>query len=119
MVGREAALAELESCLDKALRGQRQVIFVSGEAGIGKTTLVDAFHHRATRPHLRMAWGLVLKSASVAGERFSVWAITPTLDIEPDHIENLCDRLAGDAGLTPCTWQGPNTGPRAAGGARG
>ena len=58
MVGREAALADLESCLDRALRGQRQVIFVTGEAGIGKTTLVDAFHHRAIRhPHLRMARG--------------------------------------------------------------
>src|SRR5215472_15472205 len=58
MVGREAALAELDSRLEKALRGQRQVVFVTGEPGIGKTTLADVFHQRATRrPNLRMARG--------------------------------------------------------------
>ncbi len=43
LVGREAALAELRGHLDTALRGQRQVLFVTGEAGIGKTTVVEAF----------------------------------------------------------------------------
>jgi predicted ATPase len=58
MVGRETALAELDSRLEKAVRGQRQVVFVTGEAGIGKTTLADVFHQRATRrPNLRMARG--------------------------------------------------------------
>jgi tetratricopeptide (TPR) repeat protein len=31
--------------------------------------------------------------ASVAGERFSVWAITSLLDIGPEQIEDLCDQL--------------------------
>ncbi|HWS65129.1 MAG TPA: winged helix-turn-helix domain-containing protein, partial [Steroidobacteraceae bacterium] len=44
IVGRKTALAELGACLASALRGQRQLVFVTGEAGIGKTTLVDAFH---------------------------------------------------------------------------
>jgi DNA-binding winged helix-turn-helix (wHTH) protein/tetratricopeptide (TPR) repeat protein len=58
MVGRKAALAELQRSLDKALRGHRQVIFVTGEAGIGKTTLVDVFHQwAARRPNLRVARG--------------------------------------------------------------
>ena len=43
IVGREGALAELKGALDKALQGQRQIVFVTGEAGIGKTTLVDVF----------------------------------------------------------------------------
>src|SRR5215468_9479174 len=43
LVGRESARAQLEGCLGKALRGHRQMVFVAGEAGIGKTTLVDAF----------------------------------------------------------------------------
>jgi DNA-binding winged helix-turn-helix (wHTH) protein/tetratricopeptide (TPR) repeat protein len=43
IVGRERALAELDCCLSKALRGQRQIVFVTGEPGIGKTTLVDEF----------------------------------------------------------------------------
>jgi DNA-binding winged helix-turn-helix (wHTH) protein/predicted ATPase len=43
MVGREAELAQLEQWLEQARRGVRQTVFVAGEAGIGKTTLVDAF----------------------------------------------------------------------------
>jgi len=43
VVGREAELTQLQNVFEKALRGERQIVFVSGEAGIGKTTLVDAF----------------------------------------------------------------------------
>src|SRR5262249_44963544 len=43
LAGRDAELAQLHSLLEKALRGERQLVFVTGEAGIGKTTLVDAF----------------------------------------------------------------------------
>ena len=47
IVGREDAMAQLEQALDKALNGQRQIVFITGEAGIGKTTLVDVFHQSA------------------------------------------------------------------------
>src|SRR6266478_2064977 len=58
VVGRKTALAELDVCLASALRGQRQAIFVTGEAGIGKTALVDVFQQQATRrPNLRLARG--------------------------------------------------------------
>ena len=42
----------LDRRLEKALSGTRQVVFVSGEAGVGKTTLVDAFvaHARGKAP---------------------------------------------------------------------
>ena len=43
LVGRQAELERLHSWLAKATNGTRQVIFVTGEPGIGKTTLVDAF----------------------------------------------------------------------------
>jgi DNA-binding winged helix-turn-helix (wHTH) protein/predicted ATPase len=42
-VGREAELTCLHAWLASALRGVRQVVFVTGEAGLGKTTLVEAF----------------------------------------------------------------------------
>lgn len=42
-VAREAELRHLQECLAAALRGDRQVVLITGEAGIGKTTLVDAF----------------------------------------------------------------------------
>src|SRR5713101_3303010 len=47
LVGREAELAQLHGWLEKALRGERQVVFVTGESGIGKTTVVEAFLARA------------------------------------------------------------------------
>jgi DNA-binding winged helix-turn-helix (wHTH) protein/predicted ATPase len=47
-VGREAELGTLHGWLAQARRGERCVGFVTGEAGIGKTTLVDAFLAQAT-----------------------------------------------------------------------
>jgi DNA-binding SARP family transcriptional activator/type II secretory pathway predicted ATPase ExeA len=41
--GREAELAQLNSWLDQALGGTRQLVFVTGESGLGKTTLVETF----------------------------------------------------------------------------
>ena len=46
LVGREAELTQLHRWLEKALSGDRQIVFVSGEPGIGKTTLVEAFRRR-------------------------------------------------------------------------
>jgi DNA-binding winged helix-turn-helix (wHTH) protein/predicted ATPase len=43
LVAREGELAQLHQHFAQALGGMRQVVFVTGEAGIGKTTLVDAF----------------------------------------------------------------------------
>jgi DNA-binding winged helix-turn-helix (wHTH) protein/predicted ATPase len=43
VVGRELALARMHRWLRRMLRGERQIAFVTGEAGIGKTALVDAF----------------------------------------------------------------------------
>jgi predicted ATPase len=42
-VAREAEVATLEQWFAKALQGERHLGFITGEAGIGKTTLVDAF----------------------------------------------------------------------------
>jgi hypothetical protein len=42
-VGREAELARLVELWGSAERGRRQVVFVTDEAGIGKTTLVEGF----------------------------------------------------------------------------
>lgn len=43
LVGRNSAMGELNRSLESALRGHRQLIFITGEPGIGKTTLADAF----------------------------------------------------------------------------
>jgi predicted ATPase len=46
-VGRERELEELRGYLDKALAGQGQVCFVTGQAGSGKTALVRQFMQQA------------------------------------------------------------------------
>jgi DNA-binding winged helix-turn-helix (wHTH) protein/tetratricopeptide (TPR) repeat protein len=43
IVGRDAALAELTAAATRAAAGKRQLVFVTGEPGIGKTTLLDHF----------------------------------------------------------------------------
>ena len=43
LTGRERELDALHRALATALTGVRQLLFVMGEAGLGKTTLVDAF----------------------------------------------------------------------------
>lgn len=59
LIGREKALDELRDVHGKALRNQRQIVFISGEIGIGKTTLVDEFQRQvaADLPDLRIARG--------------------------------------------------------------
>ncbi|HET7107418.1 MAG TPA: AAA family ATPase [Candidatus Acidoferrum sp.] len=58
IVGRENALAQLDNFLDNAVQGERQIVFITGEAGIGKTTLADLFQQTATsRRKLRIARG--------------------------------------------------------------
>ena len=44
IVGRSLPLAELQSAFVKAHHGERQLVFVTGEAGIGKTSLVRQFN---------------------------------------------------------------------------
>lgn len=48
IVGRDGAFQQLRACYEQARAGQRQLVFVTGEPGIGKTALVDAMVGRWT-----------------------------------------------------------------------
>jgi predicted ATPase len=75
LVGREAELALLHERLRRALAGERQVVFVTGEAGIGKTALVTAFLQQiAQRTAVWIAHGKCIEDYG-AGE-----AYLPVLD---------------------------------------
>jgi len=50
-VARERELSQLQTFLDRALAGQGQVCFVTGEAGSGKTALVTQFARRVQDAH--------------------------------------------------------------------
>jgi len=70
MVGREPALAQMQNWSRRAFGGERQVVFVTGEAGIGKTTLVEAFLQRvAGDPKIRVGQGQCLEQYG-AGEAY-------------------------------------------------
>jgi DNA-binding winged helix-turn-helix (wHTH) protein len=47
--GRQPELTRLDECLSHAQSGARQVVFVTGEAGIGKTRLVTEFLRASSR----------------------------------------------------------------------
>jgi DNA-binding winged helix-turn-helix (wHTH) protein/predicted ATPase len=57
LVGRALALDRLRACLDRARAGERQVVLVSGEPGIGKTAVVEAFLAGAAREGLPVGTG--------------------------------------------------------------
>lgn len=49
--GRETQIQHLEDCLTKVMAGRPQLAFVAGDAGVGKTTLLNAFCRRANNEH--------------------------------------------------------------------
>src|SRR5262249_22962890 len=57
-IGRSGELALLHRALNRASRGQRQTVFVTGDAGLGKTTLLECFVEEArATSRARIGWG--------------------------------------------------------------
>jgi len=62
VVGRDGVLSQMQRWLEKMLGGERQIVFVTGEAGIGKTALVDTFAQRiASDRNIRIGRGQCLE----------------------------------------------------------
>ena len=62
LIGREPVLTRLREILARVRGSQRQVVFVTGEAGIGKTSVVEAFLKEAIRePQVLVARGQCLE----------------------------------------------------------
>jgi DNA-binding SARP family transcriptional activator len=64
MVGRRAELARLVRVLDDVLTGETRVAVVQGEAGVGKTRLVEALASEATRRGAAVAVGRSLEGGA-------------------------------------------------------
>jgi DNA-binding winged helix-turn-helix (wHTH) protein/predicted ATPase len=70
MVAREGELVHLDQHFAQALHGARQLVFIAGEAGIGKTTLVDAFVAEvAATEAVWIGWGQCIEQHG-AGEAY-------------------------------------------------
>jgi len=68
--GRGAELAQLHNVLEKARNRERQTVFLTGAAGIGKTAIVEAFLADVAKlPHVVTAWGQCIEHYG-AGESY-------------------------------------------------
>jgi DNA-binding winged helix-turn-helix (wHTH) protein/predicted ATPase len=100
LVGRDRVIDQMIASLALAERGSRRVLFVSGEPGIGKTTVVQAFLARGdVQSGVRVTWGQCVQHYGV-GEPYR-----PLLDA----LTRLCRQPGGDrviAQLERCspTW---------------
>lgn len=70
-VERDEELQRLNACLEAALAGEGQICFVTGEAGAGKSALLNEFTRRAQADHPELIYALGLCNAQTgAGESF-------------------------------------------------
>ena len=76
LVGRQQVLARIGDLLARALNGQRVTVLVSGEAGIGKTSLLRAVVAKATEQGARTSWGTSVDAEGAPGH----WPWTQVLN---------------------------------------
>ena len=98
IVGREAELRQLQRWLEKTQHGKRQLVFVNGEPGIGKTTVVDLFLDAVRQTQtVRIGRGQCLEQHG-EGE-----AYLPVLEA----LGQLCRELGGDQVIEVLKQQAP------------
>lgn len=97
IVGREEELACLQTQLDQSASGQRKVLFVTGETGIGKTALIDRFCDLCRDANSRMkasiARGQCVEGFERKEEYYPVMEALSQLCASPDG-ERACRVLA-------------------------
>ncbi|MGH8777367.1 MAG: ATP-binding protein, partial [Jiangellaceae bacterium] len=64
LVGRDSELAQIDALLDRVADGHASVVVVTGEAGVGKTALLDAMTRRADNRGFAVALGRCAASES-------------------------------------------------------
>ena len=95
LVGRDGELARLRELWQLACAGQRQVVFVTGEAGIGKTALLDAFCAELKRNGMpRVAHGHCVEGM---GHREEYYAVKEALNQLCSAVEDAGPILARTA----------------------
>jgi len=122
VVGREMELRQLHDCLARVKAGERQIVFVTGEPGIGKTSLVRNFvsnatttddvhlvwgqsieHFGASEPYLPLIEALVRSCRTVEGDRLlsaldrhaPTWLAQMPSILKADQLRELRRRTAG------------------------
>ncbi|MDB5483852.1 MAG: adenylate/guanylate cyclase family protein [Caulobacteraceae bacterium] len=105
LFGRERELAQMSEAWDVACEGQGQVVLVQGEAGIGKSSLVETFRRRAAEtPGTQIAFHCApnysetaLHPVSDLFARTAGFEHADTADSRREKLRRLLDRF-GEAG---------------------
>ena len=86
IVGRQGEVDTLERWFQRAAQGTRQLVFVSGEAGVGKTTVVDVLLARLDAGSaVRMARGQCVEHYGEGEPYLSILEALGQLCRGPDH----------------------------------
>jgi predicted ATPase len=124
-IDRVEEIGRLRAALQEAGGGRRQVVWISGGAGIGKTALVDAFLRESASPGVTIARGQCVEGLGRKEEYYPLMEALAHLCASEDG-ERACQVLArvapgwlpaGAAGL-PAAAGLPGAGPDAATGSR-
>lgn len=81
--GRESERAQLRAAFDAACSGHGRVVVLSGEAGIGKSTLLDDLAGYAAERGATPVWGRAWEFAD-APAYFPVWSCLGALGLPPE-----------------------------------
>ncbi len=111
LVGREEEHTALLSCLEAALHGLGGLVLVEGEAGVGKTRLLQELARDAEWRDMRVLWGHSRETTGLAP--FAPWLEALQSDLSPLRLEQwsrlvapiwlqvLCPLLPGLAAVAP------------------
>jgi DNA-binding winged helix-turn-helix (wHTH) protein/predicted ATPase len=99
LIGRESVLRQMTGAWQETVAGHRQVLFLTGEPGIGKTTTVQAFLSdlATASPSFRTAWGQCIEHYGI-GEPYQ-----PLLEA----LLRLCQESDGQRFLSVLERHGP------------
>jgi len=118
LVGRASALAALDRAVGEAAAGGGGLVFVTGEAGIGKTALARQIAQHALQRGVLVLWGSCREDPGVPG----LWPWVEVLRAYAERVgrrglsRQLGDAASGLAGLVPELGPGPAmTGTASAG----
>jgi len=127
-VGRETELARQRGWLEQSLAGGRRIVFLTGEPGIGKTTLVEAFvdeigaargirigrgqcleHYGAGEAYLPILEALTKLATDADGDRLVtvLKQHAPTWLAQMPSLVSASDRARGDGTSLACTRRSP------------